>query len=304
MSQSNKVITFIQKFQVPEVAYGYLDSMFTEEEIEFISRIELDTFTIDDIIKSGIVDGKQFIESSYRRGIISIVDLEKGSYRISNFYGRLDIFSISETDTYKKFPKEDREALDSWYFEAYYGGLNQNPEDRPTDDEILPLEEVLSFIDEQERPVYLNYCDCRSLRGECGLPTKTCITYKDGVNSFAHRGLSEKIDKEKAKEIVIKADKKGLMHTVNPNGICNCCDDCCYLFRGQRRRDSSGFWPKTENVIELDASKCIVCGKCVKRCHFEVFLKEGKILVDEAKCVGCGICVQSCPTGALKLKGR
>jgi ferredoxin len=278
--------------------------MFTVEEIEFVSGNEKDIFTIDDIARSGVIDAEQFLKNSYRRGIISVVDLEKGSYKISNFYGRLDIFSISETDTYKKFPLEARDSLDEWYFEAYYKGLNQNPEVRPTDDEILPLEEVLSFIDGQERPVYLNYCDCRSLRGDCGLSTKTCITYRDGINSFAHRGLSEKIDKEKAKEIVIKADKIGLMHTVNPNGICNCCDDCCYLFRGQNRRGSSGFWPKTDNIIELDTSKCIKCGKCVKRCHFEVFQKGYKILVHETKCVGCGICVQSCPAGALKLKGR
>lgn len=297
-------LVFVNKFQVPEVAYPYLNQMFTEEEIDFVTRNHHETFSKEDIVKMGIEQADQFIRNSYRRGIISIVDLEKGCYKISDFYGRLDIFSISETDIYKRFPEQGREALDEWYFETYYSGLEQDPNIRPTQDEILPLEYVLTFINEQDRPIYLNYCDCRSLRGECGLPTKTCITYKAGINSFVHRGLSEQIDKEKAMEIVVNADKTGLMHTVNPNGICNCCGDCCYLFRGQRRRNSSGFWPKTANIIELDEAKCIKCGKCTKTCHFNVFKKENKILVDEAKCIGCGICMQGCPTKALTLKGR
>jgi len=299
-----KNLTFIHKFQVPEVAYHLIDRMFTLEETEFVSKMDQETFTESDIEKLDLSDVKQFMRDSYRRGIISIVDVKEGSYKISNFYGRLDIFSISETDTYKSFPQQDREALDEWYFETYYNGLGQNLDLPPTEDEILPLDEVLSFIDQQDRPVYLNYCDCRSLRGECGLPTKTCITYRDGINSFAHRGLSEKIDKEKAREIVEKADKIGLMHTVNPNGICNCCDDCCYLFRGQKRRNSQGIWPITSHIIDFDVAKCIACGKCVKKCHFDVFKKEGNILVDATKCVGCGICVPGCPTKALQLKGR
>ncbi|MDF2544528.1 MAG: 4Fe-4S ferredoxin, iron-sulfur binding domain protein [Herbinix sp.] len=297
-------LEFIQKFQVPEVAYPFIDHMFTEQEIQFVAEMNLDVFTQEDMKNTGIQNTDEFIQNSYRRGIISIVDLEKGLYKISDFYGRLDIFSISETDTYRSFPEEAREAFDGWYFEAYYNGLDGDPLIRPTQDEILPLEDVITFIESQDRPVFLNYCDCRSLRGECGLPTKTCITYKNGINSFVHRGLSEQIDKEKAKEIVKKADKAGLMHTVNPNGICNCCGDCCYLFRGQDKRNSLGFWPKTENIITMNSSQCIVCGKCTRTCHFGVFTKNGKILVEEEKCVGCGICVQACPTGALKLKGR
>lgn len=296
--------SFIDKFHIPEVAYPYIEQIFTREEIDFVSQLEIEVFTISDVKALGIKNADNFLKSSYHRGIISIVSEEEETYKISDFYGRLDIFSISETDTYRSFPKQDRVALDQWYFDAYYDGLNKDTKVRSTKDEILPLDRVLNFIDQQERPVYLNYCDCRSLSGDCGLPTKTCITYKDGINSFVHRGLSEKITKNRAKEIVTQADKDRLMHTVNPNGICNCCGDCCYLFRAQNRRNSEGFWPKTETVIELDTSKCIKCGKCIKTCHFGVFHKEDIILTDRSKCIGCGICVQPCPTNALTLLNR
>ena len=293
--------SFINKFQIPEVAYPYLTQMFTKEEIAFVEELDKEIFTKTDVEAFGVEAAEEFIKSCYQRGVVSIVNKGEETYKISDFYGRLDIFSISETDLYRSFPEQGRKALDEWYFEAYYTGLDSNPDVRPTSDEILPLEEVLDFIDGQERRVFLNFCDCRSLGGACGLPTRTCITYKNGINSFSHRGLSEEITKERAKEIVTQADKKGLMHTVNPNGICNCCGDCCYLFRAQERRKSKGFWPKTENIIEMDSDKCISCGKCVRTCHFQVFQKNGKVQADTTRCVGCGICVQGCPVKALQL---
>lgn len=296
---------FIEKFLIPKVAYPFINKIFTEEEINFVDEMDKDIFTKQDIEKIIGNNADEFIKGSYRRGIISIVDEDSSTYKIANFYSRLDIFSISEQEAYRSIPKEDQIAIDAWYFEAYYDGLDSNINVRPTEDEILPLNKVLEFIDKQDRSIYLNYCDCRSLRGECGKPTKTCITYRNGINSFSHRGLSEKIDKEIAKEIVENADRKGLMHTVNPNGICNCCGDCCYLFRSQAKRNSSGFWPKTGQIIEFDAEKCIQCGACIKRCHFDVFTKiDGYITTDISKCVGCGICANSCPTKALKVDER
>ncbi len=296
---------FIKKFQIPEVAYPFINKIFTKEEIDFVDNMDKEIFTKQDIEKILSINAEEFIKNSYRRGIIFLVDEDLGTYKIANFYSRLDIFSISEQEVYRSIPKDDQIAMDAWYFEAYYNGLDSNLSVRPTEDEILPLKKVLEFIDTQERPVYLNYCDCRSLRGECGKPTKTCITYRNGINTFAHRGLSEEIDKERAKEVVKNADKNGLMHTVNLNGICNCWGDCCYLFRSQAKRNSSGFWPKAKQVIEFEPEKCIKCGACIKRCHFDVFTKiDGSIKTDISKCVGCGICANSCPTKSLKLKER
>lgn len=300
-----ELTSFIKRFQIPEAAYPYIGKMFTKEEIDFVDNMDKDAFTVQDVEAALGINAEEFIKHSYERGIISFVDEDTGTYKTADFYSRLDIFAITEQDVYRSIPREHRIAIDDWYFEAYYTGLDPDLNVRPTEDEILPLEKVIEFIDAQDRPVYLNYCDCRSLKGDCGKPTKTCITYKNGINSFAHRGLSEEIDKERAREIVINADKKGLMHTVNPNGICNCCGDCCYLFRSQARRGSSGFWPKTKQIIELDAEKCIRCGFCIKRCSFDVFSKtDGYITADISKCAGCGICANSCPAKALELKER
>lgn len=295
----------INKFEIPAVAANYTNLFFTKEEAEFVEKINLDVFKESDVEKIIHKDASEFIKSSYQRGIISIVDEKEKTYKVGNFYGRLDIFAVSETDKYKSIPKEDRKAIDDWYFDQYYESLDKNPKVRPTSDEILTLQETLDFIDAQDRPVYLNYCDCRSLKGDCHMPTRTCITYKNGINTFSHRGLSKQIDKEEAKEVVRKADKAGLMHTANPNGICNCCDDCCYLFRSQEKRNSRGFWPKSNHIVEINRDVCVGCGLCTRRCRFHVFTKVGReIQIDKSKCVGCGICATACPAKALKMKGR
>ena len=273
-----------------------MDFFFTKEDLEFIAAFPA-------------AISEDYRKDAFHRGIISKTDETGDRYVLNDFYGMLDVFAVSQTEKYHTLPKETRKALDDWYFQEYFDGLDPDPKVRPTEDAVLTLEEMYAYIDGQERQAYLNYCDCRSLTGDCGLPTRTCITYRDGINGFADRGLSKAITKEEAKEIVRMADEAGLMHTANPNGLCNCCGDCCYLFRSQRLRHSQGFWPRSPYIVEMDPEKCISCGKCIKRCHFGIFSRESaekraRVILDIADCVGCGLCVNTCPAKALQLKKR
>lgn len=288
---------FCTYFEVPKQFITYVERFFSEEEIDFGLKQGTEEFTEKDC-------GKDFVCQEYRKGFISKVDETSGKYKLNNFYGMLDVFAVSRKEEFDtKFSKEERVLMDEWYFNEYYKWLKSVGSEEPTEDKVLPLEEMLEFIDAQkDRPVYLNNCDCKSLTGDCGLPVRTCITYKNGINTFVDRGLSEQIDAERAKEIIRETDKAGLMHTCNPNGICNCCDDCCYLFRGQKLLDSYAVWPITDYIVSFDESKCIGCGLCVKRCRMKVFDKDGrKITADTAHCAGCGLCVNTCPKKALTL---
>ena len=286
-----------QIFEIPKVASGMLDFFFEPDEIDLIQKMAGRTFSADEI-------GRDYAGREYHRGIISKTDESGETFRLNDFYYFLDVFAVGRTEKYQTLPLEVRQRLDDWYFDAYVDSLDREA-DVPTTDRVLPLEEMLEKIDSDDRPIYLNYCDCRTLRGACDFPTHTCITYKNGINSFVDRGLSEKIDKERAKEIVRETDRAGLMHTSAMGGICNCCGDCCYLFRAQKRLGSEGKWPASAHIVALDASKCISCGKCIKRCHFGIFSrKNGTVGCDTSDCVGCGLCVNTCPKGALTLVPR
>lgn len=299
----------LKHFQAPELAAPYLEYLLTEDEFRFVALVEcgqeLKKEEIAEILGKN-VDVNAFVEEAYHHGVISYTDESMTSYKLGDFYDFLDIYAISQQERYRALPKKDQKILADWAFDMYYSRLNPDLTVRPSNDEVLPLEEMLALIEERkEMPVYLNYCDCKSLNGDCGKPKQVCITYRDGINSYVHRGLSKKITAEEAKQVVIEADKAGLMHTISGMSICNCCDDCCYVFRSQQRRGSLGFWPKTEHIISWNGKKCVHCGLCVRRCMMNVFAKAGdRITIDTTKCVGCGICATACPKKALELVKR
>lgn len=297
--------TFIEKFKIPDVAVKFIDIMFTENDKIIGTKIEKEIFTKNDVADLISMDAQAYLDDAYQRGIVCIVNRERGTYKLNYFYGFLDVFCVTSKEKYHaEVSREDRGKIDDWYFKAYCDNLDQDYSKPPTQDRILTLEEALEYVDRDERQLYWTHCDCKCLLGDCGLPTKVCLSYYQGDNSYSDRKVSEPVSKEKAKQIIVDADKAGLIHTWNPNGFCNCCGDCCYLFRAQEVRDSKRIWPIQEYVISFIEENCIGCGLCIKRCHFKVFTKKQnrKISLDTSKCMGCGLCANTCQRNALKLE--
>jgi Pyruvate/2-oxoacid:ferredoxin oxidoreductase delta subunit len=294
----------VEKFQIPEPAVPFLDVFFTEEDLLVIDGVEKDAFTAADVTPLLTREASDYLEEAYRRGIVSWKDRSSGLYQLNNFYGFLDVFVVTQKERYhEKISREDRGRIDAWYFSTYCSRLDPDYSHRPTEDVILTLEESLEYIDRDDRQLYWTNCDCKCLLGDCGLPTKVCLSYAQGDNAYSDRQVSEPVTKEQAKQILRDADRAGLMHTWNPGGFCNCCGDCCYLFRAQKVRGSIRLWPRQNYLISYDREKCVGCGLCTRRCHFQVLTKneEKKITLDTSRCVGCGICANACPAEALKL---
>lgn len=309
---------FCDRFSIPERLAKYVPRLFSGEELQ-----------------AGISNGAgcfsrpewepEWLDEEYHRGFLNKTSVP-GVYKLNNLYGMLDVFVVSRKEEYDRlFSMQEKHEIDDWYFDTYFEGLKPDENGRLTEDRVMTLDETLEAIKNDPRQIYLNYCDCRSLTGECGKPTRTCLTYKNGPNTFVDRGLSVKLTKEEAMEVVRQADKNGLMHTTMSGGICNCCLDCCYLFRSQKRAGTLGLWPEAKWVVSLSREKCIGCGRCINRCWMGVFTKDSSeksadmgtgetvsiqrkdrfpVLADPSKCAGCGLCVSTCTKGALTLKRR
>ena len=56
--------------------------------------------------------------------------------------------------------------------------------------------------------------------------------------------------------------------------------------------------------LELDAEKCVGCGRCVEVCPHEVLaVEEGKArIVDRDGCMECGACAKNCPAEAVSVE--
>jgi ferredoxin len=312
--------------QAALLALGTLPFSASEAEAAFNAAVRLtspQTAKSASALPESYTASRDFAGCAYRRGVVSRTDDKVGSketkcYRIADFYTRLDVFVRTELESYRSIGADTRRAIDAWYFDTYYEGLEISRDKIPSEDAVLTLDETLGFIEKQDRQVYLTYCDCRSLAQglygskACGKPTLTCLSYRAGVNSFAHRGISKPVSKERAKEVVRDADQAGLMHTVGVSGICNCCGDCCYVTRARARRNAEiGLyenpagaltWPRKTKTVRTDPNVCTSCGFCVKRCPFGLFtLDNNHAKVNASHCVGCGLCVNTCPSGALTL---
>jgi ferredoxin len=311
---------FIRCFAVPKAALPVIDVIVSPTEQKTLQVLAGRTFTEDEAALLTAGAGVSFdggVVKLYRRGLIVQTETEgRPCYRISDFYGRLDIFVRGEFDTYRSFGEEIRRNLDAWYFNAYYSRLDIRPEKGPSMERTLSLDETLEFIENENRQAYLALCDCRvlagGLYGNCGKPMETCVSYRSGPNTLADRGISRPVSREYVKKTIKAADRAGLMHRVGSSDICNCCGECCYMNRAREQRnreihlyeDPNGKapWPYNAKRVRVNTSACAGCGTCTRRCPLKLFtVKNGVASTEPCRCAGCGLCVSTCTTGSLVL---
>ncbi|HTY14239.1 MAG TPA: glutamate synthase-related protein [Methanoregulaceae archaeon] len=57
--------------------------------------------------------------------------------------------------------------------------------------------------------------------------------------------------------------------------------------------------------VSIDRDQCMVCGRCVENCSYNVFRKEGDtITVNPRNCVACHRCLAMCPRDAISIEER
>lgn len=303
---------FDDAYAVPENVRQYAPRLFSPLQVRFALAVP-ETFGASeaaDALASLGKDGpcaRAFLREQYKIGFLNLTDETETTWTLAGYATYLDVWCVWDNEEYRsRFSEAELKDIDQKYFHESFdpkARLALEEGVAPSEDEVCTLDETLAWIEENDRPAYLSYCDCRSLAGDCGKPRETCISYRDGINTYAHRGWARRISVDETKRKVREFDRAGLMHTLNGATICNCCGDCCYLSRGREQIGSGPNWPLAHHVVGYDAQRCAGCGLCIRRCWRGVFSRaEGrKVALDASRCVGCGLCATACPTHALTM---
>lgn len=148
---------------------------------------------------------------------------------------------------------------------------------------VASSEEISNYIN-NAKIISVSDCSCRTSREEnhegCGhLKEDMCIQMDDAAEYYIRTGRAREISKEEAFDIILRAEKNGLMHQIpntegegHTHAICNCCYCSCYALRAATMYNNPDMVRSNYTAV-----------------------------VDKDKCVGCGECVDVCPTNAIKL---
>jgi ferredoxin len=324
---------FREVFDIPDFMEPWLDRFFTHEEIYLVLLVAEKPLRMGEIAERwtgaeryrNLNRLQDFLDCSCRRGIVSRCD--KDRFQSADFHERFDSWALFEG--WMDLPDDIRDQLNTWELEDYsrrhVSQINVLKKGRVRDPSLIWPEYVLlpeaeALIDQVDH-IYLWPCNCRSMMGRCTKNVYTCLRFSN------HRDVGWEISKSRAKEIIHKANKSGLMQNAeisfSPDGsisgaICNCCADCCFPHQLAEQLDAARLWPLTRYVAGHLVERCTGCGSCVKRCPFKAFAygnsknvlkhdpvgkKKEKRTVhfDSSLCRGCGVCSTGCPEDAIEM---
>lgn len=308
---------------LPDFILPWMDRFYDSLEIELLQILKDHPLNKETIIEHLAKKNKSkkfcnfdvFLERAWRRGVIKI--LNKRLFAVEDFHVRFDYWALFEG--WKDLPVEIKDKLNNWELNYYISTHGKRAEELKKGQqrdpskiypEYLLLDEVEALFNKIPK-FYLWPCNCRSMMNDCHQSKYTCIRFSND------RGLGWEISKEKALEIVKSANKKGLMQSAelgldkksNVTGaLCNCCNDCCFPHQLSNRLNVIKYWPMRRYVARPPTSNCTKCGKCVRRCPFNIIFQEKNTkqkqipVIDVDLCRGCGVCSTECPEDAIEMK--
>ncbi|MBD3355491.1 4Fe-4S dicluster domain-containing protein [Candidatus Woesearchaeota archaeon] len=309
-----------------ETLFKILKILFTEKEARLASKLPLNFFTIKqaaEIWKKSQKESAKILDGLADKGIL--LDVRKGKkavyFLIPTMAGFFE-FSLMRTDG-----KFDRKVLS----ELFYQYLNveddftrklflqdpnlgrifvqENTVLPKYKSEVLDYEKATKVI-ETASCITVGTCYCRHKMEHfgkaCDMPQDVCLTFNKSAESLARHGIAKKISKKKAKQILDRCVKLGLVQfgdnvQDDVNFICNCCGCCCEALLAYKR---FGWKADTgSNYLSKHSDKkCVGCGVCAQKCPVDAIemikSKKGKkyARVNPHRCIGCGVCVNFCPT--------
>ena len=147
----------------------------------------------------------------------------------------------------------------------------------PAESESLPIEHLSHWLKKYEGQIGVGICSCRKqqrIRGEGSgdIEQYWCIGVGDFADYCRETGMGHDITYEEALDILEKAEERGYVHQITNIdgenkifGLCNCAVGVCNALRTSQLFNTPNM-SRSAYVSEVDATKCVACGKCVEVC--------------------------------------
>ena len=235
------------------------------------------------------------------------------------------VYKITYGDI-KKAKRFAELAKKYFYEEGYYKKWQNNGDGTPrnriltvsekidTKDEIVPIEEVYSIIDQFEDFAKIP-CPCRNREEANGTrkckdkyPIHNCLILGPYAKGALELGdpVIKAISKDEAKELMREAAELGLVHNTDNKGknvrlICSCCECCCGMLSGLTKFDNPRAIGKANYIANVNKDLCVGCETCLERCKFSAITVNDVAEINLEKCMGCGLCAVKCPNDAITM---
>ncbi len=172
---------------------------------------------------------------------------------------------------------------------------------------VCTRDEAMTMIDHHSL-YWVSNCGCRESGSGCSRSRMDVCLFFDPEMGGTGSGFKE-VDRNSVESILKEAEETHLVNRpfryeddkTRIQGICFCCDDCCYYFVEEK----SELCGKGAFIEKTDKKSCSGCGACTEVCYFGArTLREGSLEVSRDACYGCGLCVDVCSQECIEMVKR
>ncbi len=295
-----------------------LAKLFSVEDAGLASTLSMEPKALKEIAEQNKLsesEAKSRLIGMVKRGLI---DIKREEGRGFVFFLIPFVVGFYERQN-AKIDKEFAHLFEQYYHEQFHKVMLAEPSVHriiplekaiPVDIDVMPYEKASNYLDQAQSWGVLD-CICRvqkRLIGEgCGHTEENCLVFSPRKGAFDRSEDIKALTREEAMNVLVEADREGLVHSVNNAQnevyyVCNCCTCSCGVLRGMVEYGSENSIARSDFYARVEAESCTGCEACIERCHFNAMtMTDGVCVVDTNLCYGCGLCISSCDSEALTL---